>query len=146
MNPVARRQPIMSSVMGNGENPRGHLPSSWMKTQRSNDCSSVVRVRRKQAIQWKFFLRAHVSCFDRVSVVPSSRRVTLAKSFTDSIHFIIFYYPQFLPANAWKSCCIITWTSRRSGSQVGYRSRERGNSWPCDTHLVKQIIATIRRH
>jgi hypothetical protein len=45
----------MSPVMGNGENTRDHLLSSWMKTQRSNDCSSVVRVRRKQAIQCIFF-------------------------------------------------------------------------------------------
>jgi len=63
MNPVARRQPIMSPVMRNGENPRDHLLSSWMKTQSSNDCSSVVRVRIKEAIQSKFLF-----CVDTIVV------------------------------------------------------------------------------
>jgi hypothetical protein len=53
----------MSPVMRNGENPRDHLLSSWMKTQRSSDCSSVVRVRIKEAIQCKFLF-----CVDTIVV------------------------------------------------------------------------------
>jgi hypothetical protein len=53
----------MSPVMRNGENPRDHLLSSWMKTQRSNDCSSVVRVRIKEAIQFKLLF-----CVDTIVV------------------------------------------------------------------------------